>query len=199
MDRHSLRTANFTAATTDVITSNSHGLKNGDPLVLTTSGSLPGGLSTGTVYYVRDATTNTFKLSVTKDGPEIDITSTGSGTHTFTMHDIGNSIFCPEFQHIVLSVDSASSANLTIKFQASISETMPDFSAAQTASNQWDYIDVKDYEDEASIDGDTGISLSGSDDHRTVMINSDHIRWVNCILTAWSAGNITVKASLLES
>lgn len=36
-----------------------------------------------------------------------------------------------------------------------MSDTAPDFSAAQSDTNRWDYIQVKDYEDNASIDGDT--------------------------------------------
>ena len=72
--------AAFTAvAATDVITSNSHGLSDGDAVFVHSFGTLPGGLSAGTVYYVRDSTTNTFKLAATSGGSAIDITSTGSG------------------------------------------------------------------------------------------------------------------------
>lgn len=68
-------------AGTDLVTSNSHGLSNGDVLLLTTSNALPGGLSAATPYFVRDMTTHTFKLAATSGGSAIDITSTGTGTH----------------------------------------------------------------------------------------------------------------------
>ena len=71
----------FTAATSDVITSAGHGLNNGDVLLLTSSTTLPAGLSSGTPYYVRDKTTDTFKLAATAGGAAIDITDTGTGTH----------------------------------------------------------------------------------------------------------------------
>jgi len=77
--------ATFTAAVDDVITSNAHGLVAGDKVTLTTTGTLPAGLSLTTGYFVRDVTTNTFKLSSFPHNPTvIDITDTGTGTHTWT-------------------------------------------------------------------------------------------------------------------
>lgn len=71
-------------AATDVITSAAHGLKNGDIVqVSNTGGALPTGLSASTNYYVIDATTDTFKLSATYFGASVDMTDTGSGTHSF--------------------------------------------------------------------------------------------------------------------
>jgi hypothetical protein len=50
---------------------------------LTTSSGLPGGLSTGTTYYVLDANNEdgTFQLSATAGGSPITITSAGTGVH----------------------------------------------------------------------------------------------------------------------
>lgn len=74
----------FTAATDDVCTSAGHGYTDGMRVRLTTTGTLPGGLSAGTTYYIRDDETDTFKLSTSYLGTAVDITSTGSGTHTAT-------------------------------------------------------------------------------------------------------------------
>lgn len=76
--------ATFTAAVTDIITSVAHGLKDGDTMELTTTGTLPAGLSITTPYFVRDKTTDTFKLSLDPFGAVVDITDTGTGTHTWT-------------------------------------------------------------------------------------------------------------------
>lgn len=61
-------------AATDVITSNAHGYSDGDRVVLTalTGGT---GLTTGTVYFVRDSTANTYKLAATAGGAAIDFSS----------------------------------------------------------------------------------------------------------------------------
>lgn len=82
-------------------------LRNGDPVMLSSSGSLPGGLSagavdpvtkgsTGTVYFaVLTGTDNVIQLSLTYIGAiadtpvVIDITSQGTGTHTVTEQLLG--------------------------------------------------------------------------------------------------------------
>ncbi len=68
-----------------IITWTSHGLNAGTPISLTTTGSLPGGLSPSTTYYLTSnpaTATNTFSLSATSGGDGIIGTSNGSGTHT---------------------------------------------------------------------------------------------------------------------
>jgi len=77
----------FTAATSDVITtSEAHGLIINDTVRLTTTVTLPAGLSLATNYYVKTTPlTTTLTLTATKDGTTaIDITGTGSGTHTMS-------------------------------------------------------------------------------------------------------------------
>jgi len=71
------------AAATDIITCAGHTRKNGDKLRLATTGGLPGGLTANTTYWVRDVVGTTFKLAATPGGAAIDITSTGTGSHTF--------------------------------------------------------------------------------------------------------------------
>lgn len=183
--------AAFTAATTDIITSAAHGLKNEDLLQFTTSDTLPAGLSLATDYYVRDVTTNTFKVSLIKGGPVVDITDTGTGTHTF--HLKGKAIMTEGFEHIQFMLNTANSANLTLKFQGSNQEEMPDFNAAQSPTNEWEYIDIDDLEDKSSIDGDTGISPAGTDDNRMFAVNVDSLRWVCVAVTSWTAGSIEAK------
>lgn len=76
----------FTADdTTDVCTSNAHGLVNGNKVMVSNSGgALPGGLTANTVYYIITAATNTFQLSATEGGAAINLSSAGSGTNSFT-------------------------------------------------------------------------------------------------------------------
>lgn len=98
IDAVSLTTATFTAAVTDIITSNAHGLSHGDKVRLTTTTTLPAGLSLLTDYYVVVVTTNTFKLTAEKPGgiaanetyAIVDITDTGTGTHTWTVEKTSN-------------------------------------------------------------------------------------------------------------
>lgn len=78
---------NFTAdAGTDIITlSAGSWLADNVPVTLTTTGTLPGGLSTSTVYWLVNTSGGTSgQLSATEGGSAIDITSAGTGTHTIT-------------------------------------------------------------------------------------------------------------------
>ena len=78
----------FTAdASTDVCTKSAHNLHNGDPVTVSSSGTLPGGLTAGVTYYVVSATADTFKLAATPGGSAQDISSAGTGTHTVTVAD----------------------------------------------------------------------------------------------------------------
>jgi len=68
----------------DTVTYASHGLVDDDEVVLISTNVMPGGIDSGTTYYVRDATPNTFKLSTIVGGPPLDITSAGVGIITVT-------------------------------------------------------------------------------------------------------------------
>ncbi len=94
-------TRSFTVNTgTDVLTSTAHGKNDGDAIVFhTLSGVLPTGITAGTVYYIRDKTTDTFKIAATAGGSAIDITATGTTpyywdvpTVTFTVREHGSGV-----------------------------------------------------------------------------------------------------------
>ena len=77
------RSATFTAAVTDVITSTAHGLNNGDTVFVSSTTTLPAGLSVNTTYFVISSAANTFSLSANNGGSAVNITDTGTGTHTW--------------------------------------------------------------------------------------------------------------------
>lgn len=78
--------ATFTAVADDTCTSANHGMSNGQIVVVTSTTTLPAGLSTNTHYFVIDAAANTFKLSASLGGAAVNITDSGTGVHT--MHRI---------------------------------------------------------------------------------------------------------------
>lgn len=65
-----------------VITLAGHGLVDGTLVGFVSSGSLPTGITTNAVYYVRNAGLNTFNISATPAGALINTSSAGSGTFT---------------------------------------------------------------------------------------------------------------------
>lgn len=74
----------ISVGTPGVITWNAHGLPAGQPVVFTSTGTLPTGLTAGTVYYVVAAglTPDSFSVSATEGGAAIGTTGAGSGVHT---------------------------------------------------------------------------------------------------------------------
>lgn len=195
LDAIGIHTAAFTAAITGIITSVAHGLKDSDMIVLTTTNTLPAGLSLAIVYIVEQATTNTFKLKKKSDNTHPNITDIGTGIHTWTIHDVGYSTNVEYYTHKEISLDSdgGGDAAMVVKFQGSIQKDEPDFSAAQSVSNQWEYIRVKDLQSGDYVAGDTGITFSSADDYRMFNIESNNIKWINAIISSWTAGEITVK------
>ena len=69
----------------ELFTSAGHGRADGDVLFLETTDTLPAPMLEETPYYVRDSTTNTFKLSATSGGAAVELTSNGTGTHSWRL------------------------------------------------------------------------------------------------------------------
>jgi hypothetical protein len=85
----------FTAATTDILTLNTaltrYLANTSGPFRLTTTDTLPAGLSTGTDYYIIRLSSTSVKLATTQANAEagtaVDITDTGTGTHSIHLID----------------------------------------------------------------------------------------------------------------
>jgi len=79
-----LGSCTITIANPAVFTKSNHGLKERDRVTLSTTGSLPTGLSTSTTYYVLSAglTSNTFRVSASPNGGAIVTSGSQSGIHT---------------------------------------------------------------------------------------------------------------------
>lgn len=78
---------NFTVnASTDQATCSTHGYANGDPIIVTSTTTLPSPLAESTEYYVIYVDADTFQFAATYgdavDGVAIDLTDTGTGTHS---------------------------------------------------------------------------------------------------------------------
>lgn len=77
-----LGTCTITNASPGVVALVSHGLSANDPVIFSTTGTLPAPLIAGAVYYVKTVlTADTFTVSLTAGGTVINTTSAGSGTH----------------------------------------------------------------------------------------------------------------------
>lgn len=71
-----------TTLTNDQLLAPGHGMANDDRVIVYNNfgGTIPVGLTEGTIYFVVSVATNTFKLSTTSGGAAVDITGLGNGT-----------------------------------------------------------------------------------------------------------------------
>jgi hypothetical protein len=77
-------TQTFTVDTSaDTVLCVAHGVEEEDQIIVATATTLPGGLAASTRYFAKDVQPNSFKLSSVPGGVAIDITSAGTGAHTF--------------------------------------------------------------------------------------------------------------------
>jgi hypothetical protein len=90
-------TVTISNATPGVVTHTAHGKEANTPLVFTTTGGLPTGLSLLTQYYISATglTANTYQVSATAGGASINTSSAGSGTHTATYGVLNNASGTP--------------------------------------------------------------------------------------------------------
>jgi hypothetical protein len=78
-------TVTISVASPGVITWTAHDLDVNTPVVFSTTGALPTGLTAGTTYYVRSVLDpDTFTVAATPGGTVINTSSTQSGVHTAT-------------------------------------------------------------------------------------------------------------------
>jgi len=127
----------FTAvAATDLLTVTKPQVSwnTGDPVVVSTSGTLPAGLVAGTVYYVIHVADLTLKLATSSAlataGTAIDITTAGTGTHTIKKQ---------------LNLDDDLLEDLLTRAQARVDqETRRTFEAAADGTRYFDAVDDVD-------------------------------------------------------
>lgn len=99
-------------------------------------------------------------------------------------------------RHVIITISSDNNADLTVKCQGAAKWNAPDFSAARSFSNEWEYIAMNDYQNGEIVTGDTGISFSGTDDVRIFMVNFDGLEWLNFEISNYVAGNLYVTGRL---
>jgi hypothetical protein len=102
---------------TETITSLNHGLSNGEIVTYYSNGGTTlGGLTNNSEYYVVNATTDTFKLSLTSGGSAINFTGTGNSNQAFLRID--NTFYLASHgfvtgQEVIFTEDGGSISTLT--------------------------------------------------------------------------------------
>ena len=122
-------------------------------------------------------------------GPAI-ILSGATATGQGAVYDVSN------YDHIVVALYTKTNASCTIKFAGSMELIAPTFTSAQSTTNIYDFIDAIPFTGSATpIVGATGIVLSGTDKIALYTIDVSYVKWFTAVITAYSAGNISVNLS----
>lgn len=106
----------ISVATPGVVTWTGHTLVDDTPVSFSTTGALPAPLLAGVTYYVTGAATNTFNLAATPGGAAIATTDAGTGTHTATAQDIGETDLFYGFAMYGTKTGGDASANRLLNF-----------------------------------------------------------------------------------
>lgn len=87
--KYSIASTSVSAAADTITLASTDDIYSGTPIVVTTSGTMPAGLTSGATYYAIKVNSTTIKLATSlanvHAGTSINITSAGSGTHTLTI------------------------------------------------------------------------------------------------------------------
>ena len=191
MDGYAVRAiTSSTNASPIVVTDNNHGLETGDQVTIFGHATNTAANGLWTITKVSD---NTFSL----DGS----TGNGTGGATGVWAQVQNpTVFVEDFSVMSISIDTdgGGDAAFTLKLWSSDQQDPPNPGAAQSPSNQYDFVDMIDKEDGASIDGDTGFVVASSDDNRQFEANTNGARWMGILPTAGTEGEATVKFRLFK-
>lgn len=118
---------------------------------------------------------------------------------TATAPTTGAVLDVKDFQNIVLQIGTASSANLTVKIQGSVSDIAPTFSSPATVNNHWAYLACYELDSSVLVPGSTGFVTSGTDSFVNYLVNVSGINFITATVTARSAGSVTVKAKTYDN
>lgn len=106
---------------------------------------------------------------------------------------VTNPVRIDSYRFIALMLTATSTPTSTIKFACSNQDTPPNFSNVASASNHWDYVDVIDSQSDTSIDGDTGISFTSTNDVRNLIVNIEVCTWFSAQISSYTSGTTTLK------
>ena len=118
-------------------------------------------------------------------------------------------IHVQSFRNIVLQIDTSGSFNGTIKMGGSLGkmkedvvlpkDDTPNFGGTPAKTNPYQFVQLIDLDTAAAVNGATGITSAGTDLHKQYEINVNGLKYFCPVLTAWTAGVISMKVQLYDN
>lgn len=196
-----------TDATPIVMTVTAHGFNTGDLVLIhghTTNVAANG------IYRVTRLTANTFSLQDQFSGANIAGSGAGAGSSSgYVMKAPLTVPLVEDFRNVIFSLHTTGSATLTFSVagslgklnnsSANLSQNMPNFSATQSPSNPYSFLQSINLDSGATVNGSTGIATTSTDINNMFEVNINGVKYIALYPTAWTAGAITVKIQLYSN
>lgn len=195
-----------TDATPIVVTATAHGLSTND-LVMINGHST--NVAANGIYRITKVNANSYSLQNYNTGANIAGSGAGAGSGG-VMVVAPKILYVEDWRNIVFSFESTGSLNATIKLAGSMgkpvvlpsdkySEDTPNFGATESATNPYQFVQIINLDTAAAVNGATGITSAGTDLHTQYEVNVNVLKYFCPIVTAWSAGAITMKAIMSDN
>lgn len=188
-----------TDATPIVVTKASHGLSTGDRILI--FGHVTNVAANGFRKVTRvDA--NTFSLQNIDSGADIAGSGAGAGGTTGFFMTAPKVPLISDFVNAELHIITTGTSTMTIKVAGSLGKndgSSPNFGATQATTNPYTYLQIVDLQGHATVDGDTGVVLSGADVNKIYEVNINAMKYLTVYPSAWTAGVLTVKLLLTDN
>lgn len=182
------------ANATSICTSSAHGLRDGDVVRVSSTTTLPDGLSATTNYFIKVIDVDTFYLYLDSEFKTLATTADdGTGDHSFFLQSRKMNV--KDYKVVVISLSTAGNANFTMKCQGSSRDEAPEFADAASATNPWSYIQMVNLDDGDTIDGTTGTGPTGTDINKQYEVNTNALSWICFDFTTITAGKAQIVAS----
>lgn len=192
--------ASSTDATPIVVTATAHGLATGDLVMIfghTTN------IAANGIFRVTRLSSSTFSLQDYVTGANIAGSGGGAGASGVMIAN-PKILDVRDWRNIILSVETSGSANFTMKMGGSLGKPKtdvtapqtdtPNFGATQSKSNPYTFLQLINLDTAAAVNGATGVTTAGTDIHTQYEVNVNAQKYFCPVLTAWTAGVLTVRA-----
>lgn len=195
-----------TDATPIVITATSHGLTTGDRVLIyghTTN------IAANGIFKAVVLTANTFQLKDELTGASIAGSGAGAGANGLLVV-APPVLLVTDFRNIVLQVSTSGSATVTLKVAGSTGKPeasaltsprydYPNMGATVIPANPYTFLQIINLDTAATVNGATGIAVTGTDINNQYEVNINVQKYVTVIPVTWTQGAITVKAIMTSN
>lgn len=100
-----------------------------------------------------------------------------------------------DYENVSFSLTGLDTSVCTVTVLGSLNKEAPTFSSAATLDNEYQTIVCQGYEDDAAVEGDTGIPFAANG-VKLFSASVSGLDWIAFKVTAYTSGNVTPKVSL---